>query len=288
MSAAASDPRSSVADLGPALLFCPADRPERYAKALAAADGVILDLEDAVAAEQRPAAREALAVAGEAGLDPARIVVRVNELGSPDADADFAALEATAFRLVMVPKADDALTALLPAGYRAIALCESAAGVLAAPRLAADDRVVALMWGAEDLVASLGGTSSRFPASNGRGGAYRDVVRTARANVLLAAGAAGIPAIDTVHLDIADLDGLRAEAEDAAASGFAATACIHPSHVPVIRAAYAPTEAQVVWARRVLDAAAENGGVFRLDGAMVDGPVLRHAEAILRRAVETP
>jgi len=283
MSAAASDPRSSVADLGPALLFCPADRPERYAKALAAADGVILDLEDAVAAEQRPAAREALAVAGEAGLDPARIVVRVNELGSPDADADFAALEATAFRLVMVPKADDALTALLPAGYRAIALCESAAGVLAAPRLAADDRVVALMWGAEDLVASLGGTSSRFPD-----GAYRDVVRMARANVLLAAGAAGIPAIDTVHLDIADLDGLRAEAEDAAASGFAATACIHPSHVPVIRAAYAPAEAQVAWARRVLDAAAENGGVFRLDGAMVDGPVLRHAEAILRRAVETP
>lgn len=283
MSAAASDPRPSVADLGPALLFCPADRPERYAKALVAADGVILDLEDAVAAEQRPAAREALAAAGEAGLDPARIVVRVNELGSPDADADFAALEATPFRLVMVPKADDALTALLPAGYRAIALCESAAGVLAAPRLATDDRVVALMWGAEDLVASLGGTSSRFPD-----GAYRDVVRTARANVLLAAGAAGIPAIDTVHLDIADLDGLRAEAEDAAASGFAATACIHPSHVPVIRAAYAPAEAQVAWARRVLDVAAENGGVFRLDGAMVDGPVLRHAEAILRRAIDNP
>ena len=90
------------------------------------------------------------------------------------------------------------------------------------------------MWGAEDLVASLGGTSSRHAD-----GSYRDVARAARANVLLAAGAAGIPAIDTVHLDIDDLDGLRAEAEDAAASGFAATACIHPSHVAVIREAYA-------------------------------------------------
>ncbi|MGN6502064.1 MAG: HpcH/HpaI aldolase/citrate lyase family protein, partial [Pseudolysinimonas sp.] len=93
-----------------------------------------------------------------------------------------------------------------------------------------------------------------------------------------------IPAIDTVHLDIADLDGLRAEAEDAVASGFAATACIHPSHVPVIRAAYAPSPEQVAWARRVLDAAAGHAGVFRFEGAMVDGPVLRHAESLLRRA----
>jgi citrate lyase subunit beta/citryl-CoA lyase len=112
-------------------------------------------------------------------------------------------------------------------------------------------------------------------------------VRTARANVLLAAGAAGIPAIDTVHLDIGDLEGLRAEAEDAAASGFAATACIHPTHVPVIREAYAPTPEQVAWARRVRDAAAARPGVFRFEGAMVDGPVLRHAEAVLHRAVSS-
>jgi citrate lyase subunit beta/citryl-CoA lyase len=181
----------------------------------------------------------------------------------------------------MIPKADHRL--VVPDGYSAIALCESAAGVVAAPRLAEWDAIVALMWGAEDLVASLGGTSSRFPD-----GRYRDVARTARSQVLLAAGAAGIPAIDTVHLDIADLEGLRDEAEDAAASGFTATACIHPSHVPVIRAAYAPTPEQVAWARRVLDAAAGEQGVFRLDGAMVDGPVLRHAEALLRRAALPP
>ncbi|HWM33304.1 MAG TPA: CoA ester lyase [Pseudolysinimonas sp.] len=259
-------------DLGPALLFCPADRPERYEKALAAADAVILDLEDAVAPANRPAARAAL---GASGLDPARVIVRINELGSPDAEADLDALRGTAYRTIMVPKAGPDL--VVPEGFEVIALCESAAGVVAAPQLAT--RAIALMWGAEDLIASLGGTSSRRAD-----GGYRDVARTARTTVLLAAAAAGIPAIDTVHLDIADLEGLRAEAEDAAASGFAATACIHPSHAPVIRAAYAPTADQVDWARRVLAAAAENGGVFRLDGAMVDGPVLRHAEAVLRRA----
>jgi citrate lyase subunit beta/citryl-CoA lyase len=182
----------------------------------------------------------------------------------------------------MVPKADRRLLEAMPSGFDVIALCESAAGVVAARELAT--QVSALMWGAEDLIASLGGTSSRRAD-----GAYRDVARTARADVLLAAGAAGIPAIDTVHLDIGDLDGLRSEAEDAAASGFAATACIHPSHVAVIRDAYRPTPEQVDWARRVLAAAAGHaseghGGVFRFEGGMVDGPVLRHAEALVRRA----
>ncbi|MEO8262653.1 MAG: CoA ester lyase [Pseudolysinimonas sp.] len=259
-------------ELGPALLFCPADRPDRYAKALDRADGVILDLEDAVAPENRAAAREAIAASA---LDPARVIVRVNESGSPDGDLDLAALAATEYRTIMVPKADARLVS--PDGFDVIALCESAAGVVAAPELAT--RVSALMWGAEDLIASLGGTSSRRAD-----GAYRDVARVARANVLLAAGAAGIPAIDTVHLDIDDLDGLRAEAEDAVASGFAATACIHPSHVDVIRAAYRPSDEQVAWAKRVLDAAAGSSGVFRFEGGMVDGPVLRHAEAIIRRS----
>lgn len=258
--------------LGPALLFCPADRPDRFAKALDRADAVILDLEDAVAPENRPAAREAVAASG---LDASRVIVRVNECDTPDFEADIAVLRGTAYRLIMVPKADERLQ--VPDGFEAIALCESGAGIVAASRLAA--RVVALMWGAEDLIASLGGTSSRHAD-----GTYRDVVRTARSLVLLAAGAAGIPAIDTVHLDIEDLDGLRAEADDAVASGFAATACIHPSHVGVIRAAYAPAPEQVAWARRVLDAAAWHEGVFRFEGAMVDGPVLRQADAILRRA----
>ena len=135
------------------------------------------------------------------------------------------------------------------------------------------------MWGAEDLVASLGGTSSRKP--NGR---YRDVARYARARVLLAGGARGKAAIDAVHLDIADTKRLAIEAADAAASGFAATACIHPSQVEVIRDAYRPAEKDLTWARSVLAAARGERGVFTYGGRMVDEPVLRHARALLRRA----
>lgn len=261
-------------DLGPALLFCPADRPDRFAKALDRADAVILDLEDAVAAADKPAARAALA---EHPLDPTRVVVRVNPPSTPEFAADLAALDATPYRRIMVAKADAALPAL--AGFEVIALCETAAGILDARDLARRRDVVGLMWGAEDLVASLGGTASRDHR-----GRYRKVVRHARAAVLLAAGAEGIAAIDAVHLAIDDLDGLRAEAEDAAASGFAATACIHPSHVSVIRDAYRPTPTEVTAARRLLDAAVSGGAVFQFEGRMVDGPVLRHAEAVLRRA----
>ena len=183
--------------LGPALLFCPANRPDRYQKALERADAVIIDLEDAVAPDDREDAREALV---QTPLDPERVVVRINPVGSHDFSADLSALEATAYRYVMLPKAEHPDAAAAVAGYRVVALCETAAGVLAAPDIALQPNVVALMWGAEDLVASLGGTSSRF--ADGR---YRAVADHARSQVLLAAGAAGIAAIDTVHLDIADL-----------------------------------------------------------------------------------
>ncbi|MBL0888879.1 HpcH/HpaI aldolase/citrate lyase family protein [Myceligenerans sp. I2] len=221
-------------------------------------------------------------------LVPERTIVRVNPPGTPDHEADLAAVRATPFRTVMVAKADASLPAL--DGLDVVALCETASGVVDAAALARRDDVVALMWGAEDLVASLGGTSSRFGPGERAPGVYRDVARQARSTVLLAAGAAGKQAIDAVHLDIADLDGLRAEAVDAVASGFAATACIHPRHVPVIREAYAPTPAEVARAEAVLAAAADHeagggAGVFALDGVMVDEPVLRHARAVLSRAV---
>ncbi|WP_025158359.1 HpcH/HpaI aldolase/citrate lyase family protein [Leifsonia aquatica] len=262
---------------GPALLFCPADRPDRYAKALERADAVILDLEDAVDPSRRAAAREALAASD---LDPARVIVRVNPAGGADHDADLAALELTPYRSVMLPKTEHTADLASLDGMRVIALCETAAGVLAAPELARAEAVLALMWGAEDLVASLGGTSSR-----NADGSYRDVARHARSAVLLAAGAAGVHAVDTVHLDIADLDGLRTEAEDAVAVGFAATACIHPGQVETVRAAYRPTSEELARAESLLAAAeAAGGGVFRFEGAMVDGPVLAHARAVVRRA----
>ena len=262
-------------DLGPAILFCPADRPGRYVKALARADAVILDLEDAVGPDDKDAGRAALLAHP---VDPARAIVRVNGFSTEQFEADLAALAKTAYRRVMLPKATSAAEVGALRNYEVIALCETAAGVLAAAELAAVDHVVALMWGAEDLVASLGGTSSRFSD-----GSYRDVARFARSSVLLAGAANNTAVIDSVHLDIADTAGLQAEAEDAAAVGFAATACIHPSQVAVIREAYAPTATQLQHARAVLAASESEHGVFAFEGQMVDEPVLRHARNVVAR-----
>lgn len=267
-------------DMGPALLFVPGDRPERLSKALERADAAILDLEDAVAPEAKESARAAMIAADP---DPARVIVRVNGPETADFTRDLDALAQTRVRRVMAAKAEDP-EALAPLeGYDVIALCETARGVLFAPRIAALPQVVALMWGAEDLVASLGGTSSRHDD-----GSYRDIARASRARVLLAAGAFGKSAIDAVHVDIADLDGLSNEARDAVASGFTATACIHPGQVATIRGAYAPPPEQVAWARGVLAAAEGARGVLRHEGRMIDEPILRHARSLVARAREVP
>lgn len=165
-------------------------------------------------------------------------------------------------------------------GYSVVALCETAKGVAEASAIAAVPNVVALMWGAEDLVVSLGGTSSRTVD-----GSYRAVASHARSAVLLAGGAATKPVIDSVFLDTTDLSGLSPEASDAAASGFVSKACIHPNQVQVVRDAYAPTAQDVALAFELLKAAAEAGhGVFNFQGKMIDEPILRHAEATLKRA----
>ncbi|MDI2098614.1 HpcH/HpaI aldolase/citrate lyase family protein [Ruicaihuangia caeni] len=262
--------------MGPALLFCPADRPDRYEKAAARADAVILDLEDAVAPADKPAARDAVL---RHPLDPDRTIVRVNGGSSGAFEADLELLAQTAYRTVMLAKAESVEQVAWLSEYAVIAMCETARGVLAAPELAAVHNTVGLAWGAEDLVATAGGTSSR--RADGR---YRDVARHARSTVLLAAAAHGRAAIDAVYVDLADLGGLAAEAEDAAASGFAASACIHPSQVPVIRQAYRPAAHEVEWARAVLVAAEGEPGAFRFRDAMVDAPVLAHANRILARA----
>lgn len=264
-------------DLGPALLFCPADRPERFAKAMERADAVILDLEDAVAPADKPGARENVRASA---LDPRRVIVRLNAPSTDDFADDLAAVKETAYRTIMVGKAENpADFDQFDSSFSVIALCETARGVSRARELAAHPRIGALMWGAEDLVASLGGTSSR-----GRDGGYRDVARLARATVLLEARAHGKSAIDAVHVAIDDIEGLAREAEDAAASGFSATACIHPGQVATIRGAYTPDADAVAWAEGVLAAARDEKGVFRFDGKMIDEPVLRHARMLLARA----
>ncbi|ORW98769.1 citrate lyase subunit beta [Mycobacterium triplex] len=261
---------------GPGWLFCPADRPERYAKAAAAADVVILDLEDGVAEADKPAARKALQ---DTPLDPERTVVRINAADTDEYSRDLEALKGTAYTTVMLSKTESAaqVTALAPLDV--IALLETPRGAVFATEIAAAPGTVALMWGAEDLVAALGGSSSR-----NADGSYRDVARHVRSTALLAANAFGRVVLDAVHLDIPDLDGLRAEAEDAVALGFGGTVCIHPTQVPVVRKAFRPTEEKLDWARRVLAAAQNERGVFAFEGQMVDSPVLKHAAALVRRA----
>ncbi|KUM40511.1 CoA ester lyase [Arthrobacter sp. EpRS71] len=267
--------------MGPALLFCPADRPERFGKAADRSDAVILDLEDAVAPADKPGAREAiLEQLDSGGLDPHRTIIRVNPVGTPEFELDLNTLAKTPYRTVMLAKAENAEQLKSLAGYQVIALCETAAGIVNAPAIAAEPNVVGLMWGAEDLLASLGGLSSR----NDDGG-YRAVALHSRSAVLLAAKAAGKEAIDSVYVNIPDLKGLLAESQDAVSSGFGAKACIHPQQVAVVREAYAPTDDAVAQAAELLDAAASAGtGVFQFNGKMIDGPILKHAQATLRRA----
>jgi len=260
---------------GPAWLFCPADRPERFEKAAARADVVILDLEDGVAPADKAAAREALVAAP---LDPARTIVRVNAHGTDDCTADLTALDRTDFTHVMLPKCESPQDVAALAPRDVIALFESPTGAVECHRALGAENAVGAMWGAEDLIAALGGSSSRLPDRS-----YRTVAQHVRSQVLLAAKARGLFALDSVYLDIPDLDGLREEADDAVAVGFDGKVAIHPSHVPVIRSAFAPSDDEIDWAERVLGAVQSNRGVFSLDGKMVDAPVLTHARRILAR-----
>lgn len=241
---------------------------------------MILDLEDGVAEAQKPAARNALR---DTPLDPERTVVRINAGGTADQARDLEALAGTAYTTVMLPKAESAAQVIELAPRDVIALVETARGAVCAAEIAAADPTVGMMWGAEDLIATLGGSSSRRAD-----GAYRDVARHVRSTILLAASAFGRLALDAVHLDILDVEGLQEEARDAAAVGFDVTVCIHPSQIPVVRKAYRPSHEKLAWARRVLAASRSERGAFAFEGQMVDSPVLTHAETMLRRAGKPP
>ncbi|MGX7729225.1 CoA ester lyase [Rhodococcus sp. 14C212] len=267
----------SILAQGPALLFCPGDRADRFDKALGRADVVVFDLEDALGPDRKAAARDQVAAA--AAAVPDRAVVRINAAGTPWFDDDVAAMRAAGVRTVMLPKASRVEQLRTLHGFDVIALCETVAGVMAAPRLAAEANCAALMWGGEDLVADIGGRSSRGPD-----GRYRAMIEHVRTTVLFAAAAEGKAAIDAVHIDISDLAGLRRESVEAADMGFRAKACIHPGHVSVIRKTFHPTDDQIRWAQSVLShPEASTGGVFRLGDQMIDGPLTAHARTILER-----
>ncbi len=275
-------------------LFAPGDSERKATKALAsAADAVILDLEDSVA----PAAKEAARTATAAILGStsrAGVIVRVNPPGTPWYLADLAAVVAARPAAVMLPKCSGAedllaldrhLEALETASCQAVGsigvlplVTETAASVLGLAGIKnASGRVIALCFGAEDLSADLG-IRPRGPDAS-----FALPVVYARAALLIAAAAGGIPAIDTPWPDPRDPGGLAREAAAAAADGFAGKLCIHPDQIAPVNAAFTPPADSVAWARRVLEGFAANpdAGVFALDGKMIDRPHLKLAERII-------
>lgn len=278
------------------MLFVPGDSPRKFARALTeASDALILDLEDSVAAAGKAAARSTVLemLNGRGGQ---QLYVRLNAFDTGLTVADLAAVMPGRPDGVVLPKCESAadvvrLSTLLDAFEAAFGLAAGATGIVAiATETArslfglstyseAGPRLRGLMWGAEDLAASLGA------ASNKTGRQYHSPFMQARDLCLAAAAAAGVAAIDTVYTDIDDLDGLREEAEAACRDGFAAKAVIHPKHVDIVNAAFTPDAAAVAWARRVIELFANpTAGVMTLDGKMIDKPHLRAAERILARA----
>jgi citrate lyase subunit beta/citryl-CoA lyase len=280
-------------------LFAPGDSARKAEKALASpADAVILDLEDSVAAAAKPAAR-AMVAALLPGIARGRgVIVRVNPHGTEWYLADLAAVVPGRPDAVLLPKctgADDLLAldhhlevletaAGLPLGGIGVLplVTETAASVLAMAGMAPSGspmarRVIGFCFGAEDLSADLGIAPRRadhsFPAA----------VAHARAAMLVAAAAAGVPALDTPWPDPRDPEGLAREAACAAEDGFAGKLCIHPGQIEAVNAAFTPSAERLAWARRVRDGFAANpgAGVFALDGKMIDRPHLKLAERIL-------
>ncbi|MEZ3115936.1 CoA ester lyase [Halobaculum sp. MBLA0147] len=273
------------------LLFSPGDQPDLVRKAPRADPDVIaIDLEDAVAPDARPAAREAVAaVLTDPEFDPdAEVCVRLG--GTPEArDADLAALaDADAVPdSVMVPKVADAETVAETADLLSIhgfdcpvlALLETARGVVNAVSVADEPATDALVFGAEDLAADVGATRTDAGTE----------VLYARQRVVTAAAAAGIDAVDTLYTDFSDEAGLREDTRTAVEFGYDGKMAIHPSQVGPINEAFTPDDDRIAWAERVLAArdraAAEGRGVFEVDGEMIDAPLIAQAERVRDRAL---
>ncbi|QGU04027.1 HpcH/HpaI aldolase/citrate lyase family protein [Corynebacterium comes] len=266
--------------IGPALLFAPAHRVELIPKAYGRADTVIIDLEDGAGTGDRTAMHDNVR---NADPDLTRTILRTIGPDSEGFAADVALARELGIRTVMVPKVRASLPVELD-GLDVIAMIETPQALVNIREIVTLENVVGLFWGAEDLIALLGGTHSRRQSDEDGPGVYRDVIRHARSQVLIHAAAAGKFAVDAIHADFRDTGGQLAEAMDAARSGFAGTACIHPSQVAAVRQAFRPEPEQVEWARRVIDGAQEHPGAFQVDGMMIDAPLLSQAERILARA----
>lgn len=278
------------------LLFMPGDSLRKIEKAThLPTDSIIMDLEDGVAlsrkAEARVAVVEALRALDFGGRER---LVRINPVGSGLETADLEAVAASQPDGLVIPKVESAAQvqrisqalasaeqahAWAPGAVRLLVIVETALGVMNVREIAgADERVDALMFGAEDLAGDIGATRT----------AEGWEVFYARSAVVTAAAAYRRQAIDTVFVDLADVEGLRRESERAMQMGYTGKMAIHPRQVEVINAAFTPTAEAVAQAQRLIEAYAQQqaagAGAFAYEGKMVDMPLIRAAEQVLARA----
>ncbi|MBX9461741.1 MAG: CoA ester lyase [Aquamicrobium sp.] len=282
------------------LLFVPGDSERKLAKGLSSgADVLIVDLEDSVAAENKPTARETAAAFITSEKQGPSIYVRVNDLSTGLTDDDLAAVMKAAPAGIMLPKSNsaddvgrlavrlrvheaenglaDGVTKIIPI------ITETPLGTLnAATYRQAGARLAGLTWGAEDLSAEIGAADTR----DGEG-AYTDVFRFARVSTILAAGAAEVAAIDTVFPDFRNEEAFRRDCLEGMRDGFTGRMAIHPAQVPIINEVFTPSQEAVAHARAVVAAfaAAGNPGVVGIDGKMYDRPHLKRAERLLARVL---
>jgi citrate lyase subunit beta/citryl-CoA lyase len=251
------------------LLYVPAHSERFLARAHERrADAIILDLEDAVPEADKDRARDALAEAAKSvSRNGAKVLVRVNSGERRRADAE-AATNAGAMGLVLA-KAE--LNELGSFGLPAVAMLESPGAVLDAREYAKHPGVMGLLVGSEDLATELGATPTP------------EVLRTPKLLVHYAAKAEGKLSLGLLRsvADYADLVAIEAAGREARAHGFDGATCVHPSVVPILNAAFAPSESEIAWAERVVHAAKSGVGAFTVDGRMVDAPVIARARKIL-------
>jgi citrate lyase subunit beta/citryl-CoA lyase len=273
------------------LLFVPGDRPERMEKALGlGADALILDLEDAVAPQNRQVARHEVAHFLNQHSE-ARIFVRVNPLDSEENIKDLNAILPSHPDGIVLPKAEGGasvaelakrLSERSNATAQILAIgTETPAAIFGLGTYGGAKRLIGLTWGAEDLPAAVGAATARE-----EDGSFTAPYEIARALCLFGATAAGVMPIETVYPAFRDLEGLAAYAARARRDGFLGMLAIHPAQVPVINDAFTPSEAELAHARAVIAAFEANpgAGALALDGKMIDRPHLVQAQRILSQA----
>jgi citrate lyase subunit beta/citryl-CoA lyase len=260
------------------LLFAPGHEETKLQKALAAgADAVVADLEDAVPAGEKEAARVVARRVLEGTPTRSLVAVRPNAVGTAHWEADLVAVSGLELDALVLPKATpEAVTALGPDGPPVIAIVETALGLRQAYETARLPPVAALVLGAVDLGAELG-LEARADGQE---------VLYARSQLVIDSGAAGIRSpFDLVHLDIRDDEGLEAEARLARSLGFRGKVCIHPAQIEIVNRVFSPTKEEQERARRVIEAyehaLADGRGVVALDGEMIDLPVVERARRVL-------